>query len=74
LTRTITRERAEIIARAQECAHCREYNYKKVQVKASSESQLKELSAVWVVRRVCGVCGLETEMGLDADGDVVFLG
>jgi len=74
LDQTISRERAEVIARAQECAHCREYNYKRVQVKPSSESQLKELAAVWVVRRVCGVCGLESEMGLDADGDIVFLG
>ncbi len=74
MSQVISRERAEVIARAQECAHCREYNYKKVQVKPSSESQLKELLAVWVVRRVCGVCGLESEMGLDADGDIVFLG
>jgi len=35
---------------------------------------MKELQAAWVVRRVCGVCGLESELGLDADGDVVFLG
>lgn len=74
MNQAISRERAEVIARAQECSHCREYNYKKVHVKPSSESQLRELSAVWVVRRVCGVCGLETEMGLDADGDIVFLG
>lgn len=71
---TISRERAEVIARAHECAHCREYNYKKVQVRSASEAQLKALAAVWVVRRICGICGLESEMGLDADGDIVFLG
>lgn len=70
----ITRDRAEIIARAQACEHCREYNYKKVQVRPASESHQRALQAVWVVRRICGVCGLESEMGLDADGDVVFLG
>lgn len=74
MDKTISRERAEVIARAQECSHCREYNYKKVQVKPSPESHSRELGAVWVVRRVCGVCGLESEMGLDADGDIVFLG
>ena len=70
----ISRERAEVIARAHDCSHCHEYNYKKVQVRLASEAQLKALQAVWVVKRVCGICGLESEMGLDADGDIVFLG
>lgn len=70
----ITRERADFIARAHACSHCLEYSFKKVAVKPASEAHFKELGAVWVVRRICGVCGLETEMGLDADGDIVFLG
>lgn len=74
MDQTISRERAEVIARAQACGHCLEYTYKKVSVKPASEAHFRELEAVWVVRRVCGVCGLETEMGLDADGDIVFLG
>lgn len=71
---TITRERAEFIARSQACEHCQEYSFKKVLVKPASESQARALEAVWVVRRICGVCGLETEMGLDAEGEIVFLG
>lgn len=74
MTAPISRERAEVIARAQECEHCREYNYKKVQVRPATESQIKALQALWIVRRICGVCGLESEMGLDAEGDIVFLG
>jgi transcription elongation factor Elf1 len=74
LEQSISRERAEVIARAHGCAHCREYTFKKVTVKPAPDSQMKELQSVWVVRRICGVCGLETEMGLDADGDIVFLG
>lgn len=70
----ISRERAEFIARAQSCDHCQERNFKKLTVKPAPESHMKELQAVWVVRRVCGVCGMESELGLDADGDVVFLG
>jgi len=74
LKQTISRERAEFIARAQACSHCQEYSFKRVTAKPAPESQLKELAALWVVLRVCGVCGLETEMGLDAEGDIVFLG
>ena len=70
----ISRARAEVIARAHACTHCQEYTFKKISVKPAPESMLKELQAVWVVRRICGVCGLETEMGLDDDGDIVFLG
>jgi hypothetical protein len=70
----ISRERAEFIARAQACDHCHERNFKKLAVKPAPDSHMKELQAVWVVRRVCGVCGMESELGLDAEGDVVFLG
>jgi hypothetical protein len=74
LDQPITRERAEFIGRAQACSHCREYNYKKIWVKPATESVAKELHAAWIVRRICGVCELETEMGLDAQGDIVFVG
>ena len=70
----ISRERDEFIARALACEHCQERNFKKLAVKPAPDSHMKELQAAWVVRRVCGVCGLESELGLDADGDVVFLG
>jgi hypothetical protein len=28
---------------------------------------------VWVATKICGVCGLNQELGLDEDGDVVFV-
>ena len=70
----ISRERAERIARAHACDHCQERNFKKLVVKPAGESHRAALQAEWVVRRVCGVCGLEQELGLDADGDIVFIG
>ena len=68
-----TRERAERIARAQHCEQCREYSYKKVTVKPASAAQRKELNEAWHVVAVCGVCGLEREMGIDAEGDVIYV-
>lgn len=70
----ITRKRAEFIARSVACGHCQERNFKRLTVKPAPDSHVKELQAVWVVRRTCGVCDMESEMGLDADGDIVFLG
>jgi hypothetical protein len=32
------------------------------------------LKVVWLVNRVCGVCGLESELGLDAEGDIAYVG
>jgi hypothetical protein len=71
---TITKERAERIARSHACAHCLEYSFKKLSVRAASAAERAELKTVWRVRRVCGVCGLEQEIGLDAEGDVVYAG
>lgn len=70
----ISLERAERIARSHACEHCQEYSFKKIVVKPANEAQVMSLRVIWMVRRICGVCGLETEMGLDDDGDVVFLG
>jgi hypothetical protein len=74
LTKVITRERAERIARSHACTHCLEYSFKKLTVKPASAEHRKELKAAWHVQRVCGVCGLEQEIGLDADGDIVYIG
>lgn len=74
MDKTISHKRAVVIARALACSHCREYTFRKVVVKPAPDSQRKALQVVWVAHRICGVCGLETELGLDADGDVVFLG
>jgi transcription elongation factor Elf1 len=69
----ITRERAERIARAHACERCGEYSFKKVVVKSASASVRQELDAVWVATKICGVCGLHQEVGLDEDGDVVYV-
>ena len=70
----ITKERAERIARSHACEHCLEYSFKKLVVKPSSPSQREELHTRWLVQRVCGVCGLEQEIGLDDEGDIVYIG
>ncbi len=69
----ITRERAERIARAHACERCGEYSLKKLVVKPASASLRDELNAVWVATKICGVCGLNQELGLDEDGDIVFV-
>jgi hypothetical protein len=71
---TITRERAERIARAHACVRCREYSYKKLAVKAAPVSHQDELGVVWQATLVCGVCGTLQELGIDADGDIVYVG
>ncbi|MCC7002864.1 MAG: hypothetical protein IT357_11975 [Gemmatimonadaceae bacterium] len=68
----ITRERAERIGKSHACTHCKEYSFKKLVVKPAPESITAELGAVWVVTRTCGVCGYQSELGLEADGDIVF--
>ena len=69
---TITRERAERIARGHACENCGEYTYKKLLVKPAPASIRDELAAVWVATKICGVCGLQQEIGIDDDGDVVY--
>jgi transcription elongation factor Elf1 len=73
LPRAITRERAERIARAHACPHCLEYSWKKVVVKPASASHRKELLEVWHAVKVCGVCGLGQELGIDAEGDIIYV-
>lgn len=68
----ITRERAERIGKSHACSHCNEYTFKKIAVKPASASLREELKVVWVVTRLCGVCKNQTELGLAADGDVVY--
>ena len=71
---TIPRERAERIARAHACVRCREYTYRRVVVKPSTASLQEALGEVWHALLVCGVCGTTQELGIDADGDVVYVG
>jgi transcription elongation factor Elf1 len=69
---SITRERAERIARGHACENCGEYTYKKLVVKPAPQSVRDELQAVWIATKTCGVCGLIQELGIDEDGDIVF--
>jgi transcription elongation factor Elf1 len=70
----ITRERAERIAKAHACERCGEYSYKKVTVTPASKSQQQELKVSWQAIKVCGVCGAQQELGIAADGDIVYVG
>ena len=73
MSTSISRERAERIARGHGCETCGEYTYKKLVVKPAPDSIRDELSAIWIATMLCGVCGREQDLGLDADGDVVFV-
>ncbi len=69
----ISQERAERIARAHACEGCREYSYRKLTVKRSTAAMGEALGVVWSATLVCGVCGLEQELGIDAEGEVVYV-
>jgi hypothetical protein len=73
LAKAITRERAERIARAHACEHCQEYSFKKMVVKPASPAHKAEFNEVWHAVKVCGVSGLQQEMGIDAEGDIVYV-
>jgi hypothetical protein len=68
----ITRDRAERIAKAHACANCGEYSYKRLVVRPATDALRAELGEEWHVVKVCGVCGHGEELGLDADGDVIY--
>jgi hypothetical protein len=70
----INKARAERIARAHACQRCGEYSYKKLIVKEAPASQTAEFGVVWSASLVCGVCGLTAELGLDAEGETVYVG
>ena len=70
---SITRDRAERIARAHACDQCGEYTFKKLGLKPAMESIRTELKAAWIATRTCGVCGLHQELGIDDDGDIVYV-
>lgn len=68
----ITRERAERIARAHACENCGEYSYKKLVVKPASKEQREGVDVAWIATKTCGVCGMIHEMGIDAEGEIVY--
>ncbi|MEP6496054.1 MAG: hypothetical protein ABJF01_25465 [bacterium] len=69
----VTRERAEKIARSHACENCREYSYKKVNVKPASAAHRAEFKELWHAVLVCGVCGMQQELGIADDGDVIYV-
>ena len=73
MKKRITRERAERIAKAHACENCGEYSYKSVSVKPASASHRSELKVSWTARKVCGVCGAIHEMGIDDEGEIVYV-
>lgn len=73
MAKGITRERAERIARAHACEHCQEYSYKKLVVKPSTAAHKAEFNETWHAVKICGVCGLQQEMGIDAEGDIIYV-
>ena len=42
-------------------------------MKPSTEANKAEFNEVWHAVRICGVCGLHDEMGIDAEGDIVYV-
>ena len=72
--KVITLERAERIAKSHACDNCGEYSYKKVSVKPASKDRQKELGIAWSAENVCGVCNAHIEIGIAADGDIVYSG
>ena len=68
----ITKERAQRIAKGHACIQCKEYSFKKLVVKPAPKAIVDELGAAWIAVRICGVCGHHGEVGIEADGDVVF--
>ena len=71
-SKPISLARAERIARSHTCENCGEYSFKKLKVKPAAESHRKALGEVWHVTKTCGVCGMHHEVGIDAEGDIVY--
>jgi len=68
----LTREKAEKIAKAHACSHCKEYSYRRLTVKPAAKAITEELGAVWVASKTCGVCDYKEEIGIAEDGDIVY--
>ena len=69
----ISHERAERIARAHACTNCKEYTYRKLTVREAISALKVQFGEVWHAELVCGVCGVHQELGIDDDGDVVYV-
>ncbi len=69
----ITKERAERIARSHACEVCGEYNYKKLAVKPANAETRKSLGVAWLATKTCGVCDAMQELGINDEGDIVYV-
>ncbi len=67
----VTKERAELIARAQACPRCHEYTYKRMKLRAADTTDHIS-GAAWVAEMTCGVCSAHLQLALESDGDVLF--
>ena len=72
MTARITAEVAERIGRAHGCVRCGERNYKRVKVTSANLAASEELNESWHIMLRCGVCGTESDVGLDDEGDVLY--
>ena len=70
----VSQTRIEKIARAHACPNCGEYSFKKLKVTRASKSHRETLGEFWHIVKVCGVCGMHDEIGLDAEGEIVYGG
>ena len=70
----IGKDRAQRIAKAHACERCGEYSYKRVRVKPATAQQEEEQGVAWTAEKVCGVCDAHLELGINADGDIVYVG
>ena len=71
---SITKQRAERIARGHACVTCQEYSYKRITVKPASPEHQEELGELWHVVMVCGICGTHQELGIDDEGEILYDG
>ena len=69
----ITQERAERIAKAHACENCGEYSYKRVSVKPATKRQQESLGIAWFAEKICGVCDAHHEMGINGEGEIVYV-
>jgi len=69
----ITQERAERIAKAHACENCGEYSYRRVSVKPATKRQQESLGIAWFAEKICGVCDAHHEMGINSEGEIVYV-
>ena len=69
----MTRERVERITKAHACENCGEYNYRNVSVRAATKDQQKDLGITWLAKKTCGVCGAPHELGINDEGEIVYV-